>query len=50
MGGLMQPLLNIAIEQATVRVTEQVTAKVTAEIEKNTLLKNIRRAMKSWEM
>ncbi len=52
MGGLMQPLLDIAIEQTTERVTEQVTAKVTAEVtaetEKNTLLKNIRSAMKSW--
>lgn len=48
MGGLMQPLLDIAIEQTTERVTEQVTAKVTAETEKNTLLKNIRSAMKSW--
>ena len=39
MGGLMEPLLDIAIEQTTERVTEQVTAKVTAETEKNTLLK-----------
>ena len=42
MGGLMEPLLKVA--------TEQVAEKTAAEIEKKTLLNNIRKAMKNWHL
>lgn len=56
MGGLMQPLLDIAVEQTTERVTkqvtEQVTKRVTAEVatetEKKSKLEAVRNAMESW--
>ena len=42
MGGLMEPLLKIAAEQAA--------EKTAAETEKKTLLDNIRKAMKNWHL
>ena len=42
MGDLMEPLLKVA--------TEQVAEKTAAEIEKKTLLNNIRKAMKNWHL
>ena len=42
MGGLMEPLLKIAAEQAT--------EKATAETETKTLLSTIRKAMKNWHL
>ncbi|MBR6013327.1 MAG: hypothetical protein IK062_06050 [Selenomonadaceae bacterium] len=51
MGGLMEPLLNIAKKQAAKQAAEQAAAetkiKVAAETEKNTLIKNIRSLMKT---
>lgn len=44
MGGLMQPLLEIAAEKAAA----EVTAKVAAETEKKSKLEDIRNAMESW--
>ncbi len=52
MGGLMEPLLEIAAERAAKEAAEKAVAetsvKVAAETEKITLLRNIRSAMKSW--
>ncbi|MBR3204199.1 nuclease [Candidatus Saccharibacteria bacterium] len=42
MGGLMEPLLKVAAEQAA--------EKTAAETEKKTLLDNIRKAMKNWHL
>ena len=42
MGGLMEPLLKVAAEQAA--------KKTAAETEKKTLLDNIRKAMKNWHL
>ena len=42
MGGLMEPLLKVAAEQAA--------EKTAVEIEKKTLLNNIRKAMKNWHL
>lgn len=50
MGGLMEPLLEIAAEQAAKEAAEKAAAKATAETEKITLLRNIRSAMKSWDL
>lgn len=51
MGGLMEPLLNIAKKQAAKQAAEQAAAetkiKVEAETEKTTLIKNIRSLMKT---
>lgn len=51
MGGLMEPLLNIAKKQAAKQAAEQAAAetkiKVAAETEKTTLIKNIRSLMKT---
>ena len=46
MGGLMEPLLKIAAEQAAAKAAE----KTAAETEKKTLLDNIRKAMKNWHL
>ncbi len=44
MGGLMEPLLKIAAEQAA----EQAATKATVETEKKSKLEDIRNAMQSW--
>ena len=49
MGGLMEPLLNIAKKQIAEQIKAETTAKVTAETEKSTLIKNIRNLMETTE-
>ena len=46
MGGLMEPLLNIAAKQAAKRAAEKATAEATEESKKNTMIANIRSLMK----
>ena len=46
MGGLMEPLLKVAAEQAATRAAE----KTAAETEKKTLIDTIRKAMKNWHL
>ena len=47
MGGLMEPLLNIAKKQAAKQAAAETKIKVAAETEKTTLLNNIRSLMKT---
>ena len=48
MGGLMEPLLEIAAKQAAEKAAKQAAEKATAETEKKSKLEDIRNAMKSW--
>lgn len=47
MGGLMEPLLNIAAKQAAKQAAEKAVAEATEESKKNTMLANIRSVMKN---
>ena len=47
MGGLMEPLLEIAAEEAAEKAAKEATEKATAETKKATLLENIRNLMDS---
>lgn len=47
MGGLMEPLLNIAAKQVAKQAAEKAVAEATEESKKNTMLANIRSVMKN---
>ena len=47
MGGLMEPLLEIAAEEAAEKAAKEATEKATAETKKATLLENIRNLMET---
>ena len=47
MGGLMEPLLEIAAERAAEKATKEATEKATAETKKATLIENIRNLMET---
>lgn len=48
MGGLMQPVIDIAVKQAVKKNTKKVTKKVATETDKLSKLEAIRNAMQSW--